>query len=313
MEFRLIEGPLRENTIKKIYLQVYGIKLVGRADALVADSASFPLTTLQLKRFFAKYDSASKAKENQKELLLPETLKEKELEVTRVFTCTDTLQQALDKVLHILPHDMAIIPRLQAVKEEFMDLLAYLHFHGRSMIEHKKTLDLCRNTYACLREVASMQAAAWAIQRKYKKYRKHKNEYLARHNAAADRIYRQYLKEKNTDYVRLEWEADRRKEQEALEAAMKEEQLRQEKARVEHELRAVLPYGWERVWKESEQHNQDEGRFVYRAMDKRGKFREQEERPVYTYEQDKAVWLIQSAMRLFKAKRILGRLKRAHK
>ena len=313
--FRLIEGPSRSITIKRMYMQAYGNKLVARAELLVTELASIPVTTLQLKRFFAMYDSASKAKDAQREVLVPETRNEIEWDVSRVLHCTDTLQQALERILQILPCEMNIIPRMRAIKDSYVDLLAYMKFQCRlsSRDGHARTLHVCRETYSVLRELAVMQAATWIIQRKYRKYRQYKTEYLTRHNAAAERIYRQYLQEKNTDYVRLEWEADRKKEQAAMEAALKEERLQQEKARIEHELRAVLPYGWEKVWRDPEQRNQEEGKFVYRSMDKRGKVKEQEDRPTYTFEDDNAVRLIQSAMRVFRAKQILKRLKRAHK
>ena len=313
--FRLLEGPYRENNIRKIFLAEFGSKLTGRADNFVADVGATPLTTLQLRRFFRMYGTASKAKERQEELTgFPDAKVEYAWDRRRMVQTAETLNFGIERLCDIMPEQMRIWPRLDVARQHYSDLVKCQKFDAKSKQEKVLAQRIAKEMYGLLDELQQMDGAVWSIQRFYKAFKRRQVEALQRHKAVVDRIFQEYLVEKNTDFVQLEWLEERRKERIENERRQREEALAAEKAYIEASLEGILPYGWEAIWQPGEQQNQeDEGHYIYK-LTKRGKVVMQTtDCPKYTYEEDRAGLKIEGAMRIFVAERQLKRLKREKK
>jgi hypothetical protein len=122
--FRLVEGPLRAATIRRMYAQAYGDRLAARLEVFMQDVGAAELTRAQLGRFFRMHPSASKAKEGVPELLsFAEAKPVAEHDRRRFVQAADTLQFGLERTCSLLHPELRVWALLTEARDRHAELV----------------------------------------------------------------------------------------------------------------------------------------------------------------------------------------------
>ena len=90
--------------VLRLFVERYGVRFKSRGEHIAHAVEEMPLTMHQLRRFFAKNDSPSKAKEQLSELMhFAHEASEREYDMRRVARCAELMRHAAERLLDVLP------------------------------------------------------------------------------------------------------------------------------------------------------------------------------------------------------------------
>lgn len=272
--------------------------LEARALTFVGSLDDVSVTTWQLERFFWQHSTVSEVKQNMKTLTYFSMETEtKRHDHARFTQCLDILQFGYERLCELT--DIPLESMFLRTQEQESDdgfrgpkfLRSYLlptFWHMQSV---GKLPDRARLWRQAADELAAINAAAIKVQSSWRGRVAKKllrSLFTNKHHA---KLRAQYLDELHADHVRPVWEADRKAEQEELDAWLAEQALEHRLA-ILHE---VVRYPYFVEWDESSEccvyyyiDPEDSMSRVYIA-----------EKPVYTIEEEDAAIKIQSSARRY--------------
>ena len=324
----LSEDPKQKSVeVRRIFESCYGDRFAARAaNFAVGDVLKAPLAGLQLRRFFAVYQTPSKAKDNIKALLkFDVSEEEKKFDASRIEKSMDIMLYAAETIRDIVKnypglyyrihHDVDIIESdMQLKKRENRGHPSALQIRTH----RKREKQGCDVLFKLLNDMKELDEAARKVQNAARGFNASRIMNLVREGNFVKKVHAAYLHEKTNNHVKDIWKEDRRKEEEEYQRKYEEWQKEEERKSIEFMLKDVLREGWREDWRQSEQDN-DEGEWylmyvkeVSRKVKREviNELLERVEKPLYTYEEWMKVLVIQRLGRIYLARTMTKRIRR---
>lgn len=289
------------NQVREMFLARFP-GLEARALTFASALDEDQVTTWQLEHFFDSHPSVSAVKANMKELTYSALETEtKKLEHTSMSQCADILQYGYERMCDLLemPTEVVVLASSEIaasasswglIHQEMLDTIRLVRRASKAS-ERAKTWRRGVDT------LLGMNKTAIGVQSMWRCRAAKKLMAIVRDRRDRERILAEYVAEAQADHVTPIWEAERKKEQEELDAWLEQEALGQ---RLEL-LHQTLRFPYEEEWDEATQTY-----FYWRedtsALD--GAIRQYalEGKPVYTIAEEDAAIVIQAGVRAFLAR-----------
>ncbi|GMH89449.1 hypothetical protein TrST_g7346 [Triparma strigata] len=329
-EYNLLPNDNKKKSmeIRRVFETCYGDRYKSRAELFAQGKIlGWPLTCLQLRRFFSIFDTPGKAKEHVDQLHKHNvTAEEHAWDDSRVAKAMDMMLYAAEKtqelvkgwrMLHYrIHHEVEIVEDNEQRKKRENRL----GNATRSQINnhHKREREGAKALYDLLVELQEMDDGSRKLQQAARGFNAGRIMKMAREAKFVNKVKDDYLFMKNNNHVMDVWKEDRRKEQEEYDRQHKLWLIEEEKKRIEWELQYVMRHGWKEEWRQNEQVNDgDEGYYLYTCeVTKRVKREivketlELVDKPLYSYEQWMKLLVMQRLGRIYLAKTMVKRIKR---
>ncbi|KAG7399556.1 hypothetical protein PHYBOEH_008551 [Phytophthora boehmeriae] len=246
--FRLID---QLNVAREMFLEQFP-GLDARALAFVSSLEENRITRWQLQRFFEAHTTVSEVKHNMKELtfFMHET-EVKKHNYSRFGQCADALQFGHERLAELLDISLEVlvlgIDRTDVTKRKLLDRIvlgAILDARNARGNDDKARI-WCKGAST----LGKMNAAAITLQSLWRRRAGKKLVAELRANRRHQELRKQYITELRTDHVTPIWQAERKKEQEDLDAWLKGEA----KAHRMRVLYNILRYPYVEEWDDNAQ------------------------------------------------------------
>ena len=311
-----------------VFETCYGDRYKSRAELFAQGKIlEWPLSCLQLRRFFSIFDTPGKAKEHVAELHKYNVSAEEHIyDNDRVAKAMDNMLYAAEKIqdlvkpwrmLHYrIHHEVEIVEDNEQRKKRENRLGTATK--SQINMHHKREREGAKALYNMLVELREMDDGSRKLQMAARGFNAGRIMKLAREAKFVNKVKDDYMFMKNNNHVMDIWKEDRRKEQEEYDRQHKLWLIEEEKKRIEWELQYVMRHGWKEEWRQNEQVNDgDEGYTLFTCeVTKRVKREivketlELVDKPLYSYEQWMKLLIMQRLGRIYLAKTMVKRIKR---
>lgn len=293
------------NSIREIFLARFP-GLEARALTFVSALDPDQVTTWQLEKFFQTHTSVSAVKANMKELTYFSLETEmKKLDHTRFSLCADILQYGYERMCDLLemPMEIVVLGKREGLDDNSAACGGLIHQELLDTIRSVRTASKASERAKVWRRggdiLLLMNKTAVGVQSMWRRRAAKKLMAIVRNRRGRERILQEYVAEAQMDHVTPIWEADRKKEQDELDEWLEQEALAQ-RLEVLHEA-VRFPYIEE--WDETTQtYYYYEDVTSSNELDGLNRQYASEGKPVYTIEEEDAVIVIQTAVRVYLAR-----------
>ena len=351
-EFNIIPRDIRESRTKEIFIEYYGAKNMVKAENFASkkELIDFPISTLQLRRFFSFNQNPRKAKENISDLLiLADNFNGKD----EIFS---SLHNRKRTILSREPHkyqDVSFVSSDQSYHEVMLDraeweikrmykcidsllfaaerILDFTHHEQLQVLvkrsqrylllsisgsnhDEKSTKKISQQLHNLLVDLFNMDSATLAIQQRYRIYFSRKTMSVMRHHRAIRKANEDYLYNRNFNFVRQTWLGLKIEEEEEYRKKYLIWMEKEHRSRIEDLLQRIPRYGWKSCHEMTSPAEVKGGLDLNIYKSTNESFRrvstQEHKMAVYSYEEYLSAQKLIQIVRIFLAKACLSKLRR---